>query len=227
MKSFFKKYLFVFEFIAVAILLAVGIYAKFNEEIFLYIVGIALIVFCLLRVIPLVKTTKDKWMKLIYIGEIILNIVAGVILITSAGKEEDTGNLMGYIVGAILYLRGFLYFFSTVIRKESTDYVKFFTHIGIFTLGVIILFRKDLFNESIMAWIVLALCILSSVFISISGFGHYKTYRYEQLAKDETKKAIEKHKKSELEEKIPLNDPLPKKDPVIIPEKEEREEARL
>ena len=227
MKNFFKKYLFVFEFIAVAILLAVGIVVKVNEEIFLYIVGLALIVFGLLRVFPLVKTTKDKLMKFIYIGEIILNIVAGVILITAASKEEDSGNLMGYIVGAILYLRGFLYFFSTVIRKESTDYVKFFTHIGILSLGVIILFRKDLFNKEIMAWIVLILCILSSIFIAISGFGHYKGYRYEQLAKDETKKALEKHKESELEEKIPLKDPLPTKDPVVDPVEEERDEARL
>ena len=227
MKTFFKKYLFVFEFIAVAILLAVGIYAKLNEEIFLYIVGLALIIFGLFRVVPLVKTTKDKIMKFIYIGEIILNIVAGVILIAAAGKEEDSGNLMGYIVGGVLYLRGLLYFYSTVIRKESTDHTKFFTHIGIITLGVVILFREDLFNEAIMAWIVLILCVLAATFISISGIGHYKNFRYEQLAKDETRKAMEKNKEKELEEKIPLEDPKPTKDPVIDPLVEERDEARL
>lgn len=230
MKSFFKKYLFIFEFIAVAILLTVGIIVKENKEIFLYIVGLALIIFGVLRAFPLIKTTKDKLMKLIYIGEIILNIGAGIILIAAAGKEEDSGNLMGYIVGAILYLRGFFYFFSTVIRKESTDYVKFFTHIVVISLGVIILFREDLFNKEVMAWIVLILCVLSSIFIAISGFGHYKNYRYEQLAKDETKKAIEKQKekdKKEKEEKIPLNDPLPTKDSIKEPVEEEREEARL
>ncbi len=78
-----------------------------------------------------------------------------------------------------------------------------------------------------MAWIVLVLCILASIFISISGIGHYKNYRYEQLAKDETKKALEKQKEKELEEKIPLKDPKPTSDDVIIPEEEQKDEVRV
>jgi len=227
MKTFFKKYLFIFEFIAVAILLAVGIYLVADPRVFLYIVGIALIIFGLFRVIPLVKTTKDKTMKFIYIGEIAINIVAGVVLFMEGMKgDEYNPNMLRWFVGAILYLRGFLYFFATVIRKETTDLVRFFTHIGIFTLGTGILFNNFL-NEKVMAWIVFILCILASIFISISGIGHYKNYRYEQLAKDETKKVVEKQRKSELEEKIPLDDPLPTKDPVIDPVEEERDEARL
>jgi signal transduction histidine kinase len=226
MKSFFKKYLFVFEFIAVAILLAVGIYLVVDPQVFLYIVGLALIIFGLYRVIPLVKTTKDNMMKLILTGEVIINVIAGVLLVLEGAKDDYNKDLLRWVVGAVFYLRGFLYFFGTVIRKESTDYTRFFVHIGIFTLGTGILFNNFL-DETVMAWIVLVLCILASIFISISGIGHYKNYRYEQLAKDETKKALEKQKEKELEEKIPLKDPKPTSDDVIIPEEEQNDEVRV
>src|SRR5690554_5757900 len=113
MKNFFKKYLFVFEFIAIAILLAVGIYLVVVPEVFLYIVGIALIIFGLYRVIPLVKTTEDKLMKFIYIAEVLLNIAAGVLLVLEGTKDEPNRDLLRYVIGSVLYLRGFLYFFST------------------------------------------------------------------------------------------------------------------
>lgn len=227
MKSFFKKYLFVFEFIAVAILLAVGIYLVVDPQVFLYIVGLALIIFGLYRVIPLVKTTKDKVMKLILVCEVLLNVVAGVVLFYEGTKDSSNYNedLLRWIIGAVFYLRGFLYFFGTVIRKESTDYTRFFVHIGVFTLGTGILFNNFL-SPKIMSYIVLVLCILASIFISISGIGHYKNYRFEQLAKDETRKAFEKQKEKELEEKIPLIDPLPTKEDLILPEKEEKDEIR-
>lgn len=228
MKNFFKKYLFVFEFIAVAILITVGIVLKINEHIFMYIVGIALVIFGAFRIIPLIKTTEDKLLKWIYAGEILISVAAGVLLFLEGNKGENYNKgLLRWFIGAILYIRGFVYVFSTAIRKESTDYIKFFVHMAVFTLGTGILFNNFL-SPSIMAWIVLALCILSSIFISISGIGHYKNYRYEQLAKDKTKKAIEKQKEKEkeLEEKVPLVDPLPVKEPIVEPVKE-KEEARL
>ncbi|HHW99793.1 MAG TPA: hypothetical protein GX740_00620, partial [Acholeplasmataceae bacterium] len=126
MKSFFKKYLFVFEFIAVAILLAVGIYLVVDPQVFLYIIGLALIIFGLYRVIPLVKTTKDNMMKLILTGEVIINVIAGVLLVLEGAKDDYNKDLLRWVVGAVFYLRGFLYFFGTVIRKESTDYTRFF-----------------------------------------------------------------------------------------------------
>lgn len=225
MKNFFKKYLFVFEFLGVAIILAVGIFAVAKPSIFLYIVGLALIIFGAFRVIPLVKTTKDKWMKLIYTVEIVINIVAGVLLVLEGGKDPYNENLMRYLVGGVLYLRGFLYFFATVIRGESTDHVKFFTHIAVITLGPIIIIN-NIFNEKVLSWIVLVMAILSAIFISISGIKNYKNYRYEQLAKDETRKSIKKQKEKEVEEDVvPMEDPLPTKDPVIIPEEEKRDEA--
>jgi len=219
MKQFFKKYLWLFEFLGVAIILAVGIFAFVKQEIFLYIAGLALIIFGLLRVIPLVKTTKDKLLKIIYSVEIAFNVIAGVLLIVEAGKDDYSENLMRYLVGAVFYLRGVIYFFSTVIRKESTDYPKFVTHIVLITLGAIVIVT-NFFKADKLAWIVLIIAIISAIFIAISGVKNYKNYRYEMLAKDETKKI---KKQLEKEEEI-FEDPLPAKEDIIIPEEEKHDE---
>ena len=98
MKQFFKKYLWLFEFLGVAVILAVGIFAFVKEEIFLFIVGFALIIFGLFRVIPLIKTTKDKLLRIIYPIEIAFNVIAGVLLIVEGTKDQYDENLMRYLL---------------------------------------------------------------------------------------------------------------------------------
>ncbi|MCK9537345.1 MAG: hypothetical protein M0R05_07200 [Bacilli bacterium] len=223
MKNFFKKYLFVFEWIGAAILLAVGIVVVATPDIFLYIAGLVLIIFGLFRLYPLLKTTKDRLMMSIYLVEILLNVVVGVFLVIEGGKDNPSESLLRYTVGGILWLRGLLYFFATVMRKESTDHVKFWTHIGIITLGPIIVFT-NFFNQKNLAWILFVFAILSALVIAFDGYKNYKNYRYEWLAKEETKKAIKK--KQEAIEEESKEDPLPKKEDVVIPEEEKGEEIR-
>ncbi|MFY9421550.1 MAG: hypothetical protein WBK54_05765 [Bacilli bacterium] len=221
MKNFFKKYLWLFEFIGVAIILAVGFFAFFKKEVFLYIAGFALIIMGLLRVIPLVKTTKDNVLKIIYSAEIFLNVLAGILLILEGGKGDDyKPDLMRYLVGGVLYLRGAIYYYATVLRKEATDYLEFFVHLALLTLGVIIFVTK-FFTVDNLAWVVLILAILAALFIGYSGYRNYRNYRYERLATEETKKI--KHAPAEEG----YVDPEPLKDDVIIPEEEEREELNV
>ncbi|MFA7529577.1 MAG: hypothetical protein WCZ85_05025 [Bacilli bacterium] len=226
MKNFFKKYLFVFEWIGAAILLAVGIVVVVTPDIFLYIAGIALIIFGLFRLYPLLKTTKDRLMMSIYLVEILLNVVVGILLVLEGGKDDASQSLLRYSVGGILWLRGVLYFFATVLRKESTDYAQFATHIGVITLGPIILFT-DFFNQKNLAWILLIFAILSALVIAFDGYKNYKNYRYEWLAKEETRRVKKKKEKEEvIEEEDRKEDPLPKKEEVIIPEEEKGDEIR-
>jgi signal transduction histidine kinase len=221
MKNFFKKYLWLFEFFGVAIILAVGIFAFVKEEVFLYIAGFALIVFGLFRIYPLVKTTKDQVLKIIFTIEIAFNIIAGIFLVLEGGKENYNQNLMRYLVGSVLYIRGAIYFFATVIRKEATDYAQFITHLIFITLGLIIMATK-FFTIDNLAWVVLIIAIISALFIGASGYRNYKNFRYEGLAREETKKI----KKPKVEKNV-IEDPKPAKDNVIIPEEEKREELNL
>lgn len=223
MKNFLKKYLFIFEFIGAAILLVVGLVGVFQQSFFLYLAGAALIIFGFFRVIPLVKTTKDNLMKFIYIFEILLNLAAGVLLILEGSKGDDANlDLLKYFIGAVLYLRGFLYFFATVMRKESTDYVKFFTHIAIFTLAVAVLIG-DFLSVGVLAWIFLVVAVVSGGFIGFSGYGHYRKYRYEQAAKDETGKYKDKEKGLEL----PAEEEDSVEKEIIIPEEEKQDELHV
>lgn len=220
MKNIFKKYLWLFEFIGVAIILAVGIFAFVKQEVFLYIAGFALIVMGFLRVIPLVKTTKDLVLKIIFTVEIVFNIVAGILLVLEGGKENYNEDLMRYLVGAVFYLRGAIYFYGSVLRKEETDYIEFFTHLILITLGIVVI-TTSFFTVKNLAWVVLIMAIFSALFIGYSGYRNYKNYRYERLTREETKR-ISKPKK--VEEKI--EDPKPVKS-EIIPEKEERDELNV
>jgi uncharacterized membrane protein HdeD (DUF308 family) len=219
MKQFFKKYLWLFEFLGVAIILAVGIFAFVKEGVFLYISGLALIIFGLLRIIPLVKTTKDNLLKIIYSVEVAFNVIAGVLLIVEGGKDDYSESLMRYLVGAVFYLRGVLYFFGTVIRKEPTDYPKFVTHIVLITLGPIIIVT-NLFTAEKPARVVLIIAVISAIFIALSGVKNYKNYRYEMLAKEETKRI----KKQEPVAEDKIEDPQPAKEEIIIPEEEKQDE---
>ncbi len=225
MKKIFKKYLFVFEFLAVALLIVAGVFLLVDTSIFLYITGAALLVFGLFRVIPLIKTTKDGLMKGLNILEILVNLAAGVLLILEGAKDAPNENLLRYFIGAALYLRGFLYFFGTTIRKESTDYTKFFAHVAIFTIGTGILFA-DLLNAKVMAWLIAGISFLVAAVLGFSGFGHYKRYRYEQLAKDETSKAIEKQKEAPAVKEDPVEAPAVEKEPYVEPV-EDKHEIRI
>lgn len=225
MKQFFKKYLWLFEFLGVAVILAVGIFAFVKEEIFLFIVGFALIIFGLFRVIPLIKTTKDKLLRIIYPIEIAFNVIAGVLLIVEGTKDQYDENLMRYLVGSVFYVRGLIYFFASVIRKESTDYTKFVTHVILFTLGPVVILAT-FFTAKTLSWLVLVIAIISAIFITWSGVKNYKNYRYEYLTKDETKR-IKPEVVEEAEGEEVIEDPLPVKDDIIIPEEESKDELNV
>lgn len=224
MKNFFKKYLFVFEWIGGAILLAVGITVVVAPQIFLYIAGLVLIIFGLFRLVPLLKTTEDRLMMLLYLVEIILNVAIGAFLIFEGGKDDYNENLLRYSVGGVLWLRGALYYFATVIRKESTDYVKFWTHIALITLGPVIVV-SNVFKAENLAWVLLVLAVLSALVISFDGYKNYKNYRFELLAKEKIKQVV-KRKKESVGEEIPKEDPAPRKEDIIIPEEEKGDEIR-
>lgn len=150
MKEFFKKYLFVFEWVGAAILIGVGIFTVLDSSILNVFVGLILLVFGLLRFLPLLKTTPDRVLKIMYACEILINIGAGVFLVIEGGK--DTSNLnewFGYIIGGVLMLRGFVHFFATSLRKEPNDYIKFFAHIGLFVVGNFIVARGGFSSQTL------------------------------------------------------------------------------
>ena len=175
MKNFFSKYVWVFEFTGAAILIVFGIIMKAFPISLLYIVGMIFIIMGLFRVVPLIKTTESKVAKWMFIVEIVLNVVAGGYLIFVGTKGEDNlGKIFGYIIGIVLYLRAFLYFFTTIIKKEPTDNIMFFTHIVSLRLD----YWYGGFNINVLSGFV-GIRILSALLIAFRGYGDYRNYRFQ------------------------------------------------
>lgn len=162
MKKFFKNYLWLWEFIAVAFVLAIGIVAKFIPDILIIIIGITFIVLGIFRIIPLLKTTKDRLLKGIYAGEIFISIFAGAVLIYLYYQKEELNKTFGYIIGAVLYLRALIYFYGTILRHEESDFFQFILHIVLITLGTAIIARGG-FDVEDLGWVILIIAILTSI----------------------------------------------------------------
>lgn len=216
MKKLFKNYGWIFKFIAAGLILALGIVFKFilndDAQVFvLVLTGLVLLIFGLFRIIPLVKTLKNKTLKIMNIIEVSVNIIIGLLMLYFAFFQEGKlGNLYGYLLGGVFYLRGLVYFVSVVLVHENTSPIQFWFHIGFLTLGVVMFFNGDISTETIV-WIIFGLSILVAGYLSFDGGAHYKRYRYEL----NPIKVKSKDKKKKTEDVIvdPVIDPSTIEDP--------------
>lgn len=229
MKQVFKKYNWLFIWIAAAILIGTGITVGLLSAIVLLITGILLLIMAIFRFIPLLKTTVSKVMKLIFTGEALLNVGVGAYMIYLGTKENavDMKALYGYLIGAILYLRGFVFFFGTAIKKEETDFTKFLAHIIFITVGTWSIATKG-FTPKALGYVIMAIALLAATVLIVLGYKGFKNYRYEYAAKSSTKKAKTEKKENVFPENEKKKDPMIE-ETIIIPIKEEekREEIPL
>ncbi len=219
MKAMIKKYLWLWEFIGVALILGVGLVIYFMNDILFVIVGLIFTVMGVLRIIPLLKTTNDKLLRWLYAIEIFINIGAGIALIVLGIDQENSVNLQvlfGYIIGGILYLRGVIYFIATVLRKEGTDRPKFIVNLVLLTIGALIIGRGG-FAVADLAIVILVIAVLSAIFVAVGGIKNYQNYRNEYVATETSKKLkIEETKEAptadEIKQDRPVDDPKEKHD---------------
>lgn len=211
MMKLLKKYVWLFEWIAAALILALGIYVAVEPSVLYLVAGIAITILGLFRLAPLLKTTEDKVLKFIYLGEMIVNVVVGILLIVLfTNQNTDNGKLLGYLVGGVLYLRALIYFIATIFRKEGTDVPKFITHIVLITAGTAIITRGG-FSDQQLAWLLLGIAVLTAAVMVIMGYSNYNNYRHTYRAVEKTKemKDIEQLELPASEEKIevPVGEP--------------------
>lgn len=186
MKKIFKRYLWLWEFIGAAIIVGVGLICKFVPAALYFIVGIVFVFMGLFRIVPLVKTTEDKLLKWFYAAELVIDAIAGAVLIFLAIKKgneiDDSKAIFGYIIGGILYLHGFVYFLGTALRKDITTFIPFLANIIVFTTGTWIIATGG-FTSKALGWVLLAFAILSAGAIVFDGIKNYSSYRHEIAAK--------------------------------------------
>lgn len=191
MKKFFSKYMWLFEMIAAALLLGLGLIMKFIPSALLILVGLIFFVLGAFRIIPLLKTTDDKLLKVLYLIELVIEMVAGVVLFIFGVKKMDdtvekTKMLFGYIIAGIIYIRGFVYLLSCSFKKEKANIVIFLIHIGLLTLASII-FARGGFTLATLGWVLLAIAIVCALFVGMDSIKKYSNYRQNEYAVKKTR----------------------------------------
>lgn len=216
------SYGWLLKFILAAILIAVGFTMYFNQNIVFLVTGIAVIIFALIRVVPLMKSLKKEVQRTINLIEIILTSFIGILLVY-VGIQSIQGNLEITSVWGMVYkygltfvfvARAIVYLYSTTFLDEKSEQIKFWTHLLVFAMGVSIAIYPD-FNTAWVALLILGLSLLGSVYLIYDGGRGYGKYRqYSKELNDGKQNSVNKEKVKEKE--------LPSKDKVIHEKDEDR-----
>ncbi len=195
------------KWVLASILLAGGILMKlYQEEVVYATTGIAIVLFSLLRVVPLMKTLKKEVLRTINLIEIIFDTIMGgvMIYVVFSGKSTDPFwiGIYGYLLAVFFYARGLIYMISLYYFQEKSEPLKFWFHIICITLGPVI-FVLTIMNVDIIStlgWIVLFISVGGGIYLGYDGYGGYRKYREISKSLNETKRA---KTKPEVEKELP------------------------
>lgn len=219
MKESRYGYGWLLKFVLAALLLGVGIYMAFADQVVYAITGVTIIVFALLRVYPLLKTLKKEILRTLNLIEIVLDIIIGVALLLIAIYKADDlagSNAWAYIFRYSLvfffYARGLVFFNSVVFLGEKTEIPKFWVHIVAISIGAILIVSPD-FSYGTVGILFLIIALIGAIYLGYDGFGGYRKYREFSQQMNEGKpkeKTLDKKKQKELpsrEKKPVMEDP--------------------
>ncbi len=230
MKNPMKSYNFWLKILGAALLITLGVWLiidvntgeNFAVFIVLMFTGLVAGIFSLIRAIPLLRTTKTGKAKLIGCIEIAIHLGLSIAMIFGAivkisNDDSDFANFVykyyRFVIAFYLYTSIVAYFCSTVLCKEETEKIKFWTYIGLLTLTCVICAVN--FKGKTIAWIIAILALLVSLGLIVEGGMGYNRYRKTILKDREIKKEEAKE-----EQEAPAKDeqePIEDEGPIIIP----------
>ena len=213
-------YGWVLKFLLAAILLGIGIYMFFADQVVYLITGVAIIIFSLFRVIPLLKSLKKEVLRTLNIIEIILDLIVGILVtyiaITHGDNLADAqiwATVYRFSLVFFFYARGLVFFHSIAFFGEKTEVIKFWAHIVAISLGAIIAVYPD-FDYSTVGVFFLIISLIGSVYLGYDGYGGYKKYREFQLELNEAKEK-ESPKQKEQQKHPVIEEPEEEKRPYV------------
>ena len=231
------SYKFWVKIIAAMFLIILGIMLLVKDTeanaIVLMFTGGIFTIYSVFRIVFLIKSLEKGASRGLAILEIIMGLTSGILLIylsvVSFG-QEPTGFIKfatehyNIIIGLVLWLRGFVYFVTTILFFEKTDKLQLFVHIAVITLGSFLLGVK--INAESIALALGIISLISAVLVGGEGFFDYGKYR-KQFVKKTTVKEKNKQKESGKEapardEKKDIPSDSPTSDAIIEPNKDDR-----
>lgn len=235
LKNPLTTYKFWVKIFACIFLIILGLMLLFKENeaqaIVLMFTGGVFMIYSIFRLVFLIRTLQKGTSRALAILEIVFDFVVGFLLVylsikTFGAAPEGVLKLAtehyNILIGLVFWLRGFIYFTTTIICSEKTDKLQVFIHIAVITFGSFILGVK--IKAETIAFGLAILSLVSSVLVGGEGFFDYGRYRQKFKAKNEkVEKVAEEEKGKEAparsEKEVP-ND-SPEKSPVIEPNKDD------
>lgn len=210
-------YGWVIKFILAAILLVMGLLSILTPQVVYTITGVAIVVFSLFRVIPLMKSLNKEALRTMNLIEIIFDtIIGGLMIYIALSRDIENEAVWGYVyrysLAFFFYVRGLVFFNSVVFFGEKTEIPKFWFHIVALTLGTIIAVSKG-FDQGSVALFFLIISVIGAGYLGYDGYGGYSKYREHAKELNEGKQK-EKDKEKE-EEKRPILDKEEEKRPYV------------
>ncbi|MDC7243619.1 MAG: hypothetical protein PQJ44_06760 [Sphaerochaetaceae bacterium] len=208
------NYGWVIKWLLAAIIITTGILTKIYEESIVYsATGLAVVIFCIFRVVPLIKTLKKEVLRTMNLIEIIFEFIIGGVMayIGFSGSSSDPFwiSMYGYMLTFFLLVRGVVYFVSLYYFGEKTEPTKFWTHLFFVAIGPVILTLTILGNDiiSTLGWLLFLVAMGGAVYLTFDGYGGYKKYR-------EKSKMLNEEKKTTTNAKVEKGLPTPVEDEV-------------
>lgn len=207
-----KDRIWIIKFVLAGILLGVGLFMAFSEDVVYLMTGVILVIFALFRVFPLLKTLKHEVSRTIHLLEVLITaILGGVLIFASLQMGSDGGNtslwelVYRFGLGFVFYARGVIYFMSTVFYNEKTKVLEFIIHLASLSIGTAIVFSPQ-FDASLIGIFFLIISVIGAGILSVDGYGGYKKYR-QMITQDEKQKDKKPEKIKEKQQEVPLEDP--------------------
>ena len=200
-----KKYKWLYLWIvgcALAVLSVVMLVSKeFGNSIVVYLFGALLVGFTIIRFVPLVKTSREKWAIAVNAIEMFVDFVVGVLMIVLTASVEDTTTLylfFPFLLGGVLYARGVIYLVEVVFLNTKVSKLQFLISILLLTVASVIVGRFNDFDVNSMRYLFLFIFAICSVISIVSGVKNYNNYR-KLFVKDEKKAVVNDETTDSLE----------------------------
>ncbi len=175
--------------VGAALLIALALFLYFGDAGYLIeaFIGIIILGYALVRLVPYVRSQKSDLIKTINIIEITLNILVAAILIVSAFAAEGTGVFFSYLFGGVLLVRGGVHFYSISYGAEKGDHLSFFFHIATLIIGTLVVYRGTTIEDIVILLMILAL--LSGGYLGFetySGYNRFRRHKQMESSKEDT-----------------------------------------
>lgn len=218
-KNPIRSYKFWFKVFGAVLLIILGFFLLLRQSdaqiIVLMFTGGVFSIYALMRVIPLIRTMEKGLSKVFCLIEILFDLIVGVLLIFLSIKQfgsEQSGIVKFFVehynmlIGIVLWLRGFVYFITTILFGEKTDKPQFYVHIAAISFGAFLLGVK--IDAKYIAIAIAIIAFVCAVAIGGEGFYDYGKYRKQvksirekqEPQKEKGKEAPAKKKEEKIDE---------------------------